>query len=125
MKSLKLLSLAAFLFLLSASCVDNEPVIQSQICFTTYHHERVIPHTKVYVKYYAERFPGYDDRSVYDTHFDTDGSGQVCMVDVPIGIHWFACFGVDSLIGEDVFGSRRINVPSSAYQLDTIIYVSE
>ncbi len=122
---LKLLPLTMFLFLMVSSCVKKEPVPQSKICFTTYHHERIIPHTKIHVKYHAERFPGYDDRSVYDTHFDTDDNGQVCVIGTPIGIHWFAGFGTDSLLQEEVFGSRRINVSWAGYQLDTIIYVSE
>lgn len=107
---------------------DDEPTIVSlgaELCLVTLHHERGLPDIKVYIKYNATSFPGYEDLTVYDTSFVSNEFAEACYPRVPTGKHWCVGFGVDSLLNEPVRGSVSIEMHNFTQARDTIIYVSE
>ena len=124
-KSLLLLILLAFL-----ACRKGPDTIPlpTKICVTTSHHNFPIPNAKVYVKFNADSFPGYDKpASYFDATFKTGASARGCIESVPEGTHWLVAFGYDSLhYPHDVFGSIKLDVSLAERPVrDTVLYVSE
>ncbi|MCC7244273.1 MAG: hypothetical protein IT269_01220 [Saprospiraceae bacterium] len=118
------------LLLLAASCEPDieEVPLPTGICITTQHHTWIVPHSRVYVKFNVESFPGYDRPPGYfDASFETGADARGCLNSVPEGRHWLIAFGYDSLYWpHEVYGSMRavISLDKKPY-LDTIMYVSE
>jgi hypothetical protein len=120
------------LTLLTLSC--NQPLeeesfpLPTQVCVRAYHHHQPIPDTKVYIKFNATEFPGYDRTGrIYDRVFNTGKQNLGCLAPLPEGRHCLVAFGYDSLYApHDVYGSMWINISlKGRAKLDTIMYVSE
>jgi hypothetical protein len=119
----------------SALCVvacrpagPEEIPLPTKICVTTSHHGQPIPHAKVWLKYNADSFPGYNQPpSYFDASFESDANAHGCIGPVPEGRHWLIAFGYDSLhFPNDVFGSVVLDVSIPYRQsIDTMLYVSE
>ena len=123
--------LTVLIVLLSASVacrkddISSGPSIRTELCLTTQHHEQILPNITIYLKYFADTFPGYTDLTVYDTVFTTDQWGYRCYQGLPFGKHWLTGVGVDSFLNEPVRGSVQVEMGFSAAIKDTILYVSE
>jgi len=106
----------------------EEIPLPTKICVLTSHHGQIIPHAKIWLKYNADSFPGYDQApSYFDASFQTGADARGCLESVPEGKHWLIAFGYDSLhFPNHVYGSMLVNIdiPYRAV-LDTILYVSE
>ena len=106
----------------------EEIPLPTKICVKTSHHGQPIPNARVYVKYNADSFPGYDQPpSYFDASFNTGADAHGCLEPVPEGRHWLIAFGHDSLhYPHFVYGSMLAEI-SVAYKpvLDTVFYVSE
>ena len=130
--SLKLCIFVACTMLFAAiGCKEPLPEsvpLPTKIKLKVQHHHQPIPFTKVYIKYNAIEFPGYDaPPSWYDKMLTADAAAQVVFEPVPEGRHLIVGIGYDSLyFPNDVIGSlwTDIAVPQRAV-LDTILYVSE
>lgn len=106
----------------------EEIPLPTKICITTSHHGQPIPHAKVWLKYNADSFPGYQQQpSYFDTNFETDAAAKGCIGPVPEGWHWLVAFGYDSLhFPNDVYGSMLVHISVARRPvIDTILYVSE
>jgi hypothetical protein len=107
---------------------DSIP-LPTQICVRTIHHTWPIPACTVYVKYFADSFPGYTrPRTYFDARFITDQTGYGCIKGVPEGRHWLVGIGYDSLYyPHDVFGNLPvyISLDEGRGKIDTILYVTE
>jgi hypothetical protein len=115
-----------------AGCRPEPPEsipLPTSICVRTLHHTWPIPACTVYVKYFADSFPGYKrPRSYFDAMFITDGNGRGCINGVPEGRHWLIGIGYDSLYYPyDVFGNLpvHISLDEGRGKVDTILYVTE
>jgi hypothetical protein len=129
--SMLIAGLLAGFILLEAACRPEPPEtlpLPTRICVSTRHHEQVIPHATVYVKYFATVFPGYHQpASFYDASFQTGPDGRGCLEPVPEGRHWLVAFGYDSLHSPpEVYGSMPVDISLNGRAVvDTILYVSE
>ena len=85
------------LVLISCSSIGSSP--RTQACFTTQHHEKIIPNIEVYVKFNTTEFPGYVDLDQFHMQLTSDANGRVCFNDIPLGNHWFVGIGYDEEIG--------------------------
>ena len=106
----------------------EEIPLPTKICIKTSHHGQAIPHAKVWIKYNADSFPGYDKLPAYfDASMDTDVDAKGCIASVPEGKHWLIAFGYDSLhFPHHVYGSMLVNISIPYHAvLDTTLYVSE
>lgn len=115
------LTIAILLTLLG--CSGND--LRTRVCFTTHHHEKVIPNITIWVKFNSETFPGWDPPYNFDTSIESDENGRVCMNDFPLGHHWFVGFGYDPEIGQQVIGSWDYEFNLRNLEVDTILYVGE
>ncbi|NND07373.1 MAG: hypothetical protein HKN87_13430 [Saprospiraceae bacterium] len=97
----------------------------THLCFTTQHHDLIIPNISIYVKYAATDFPGYEPIEQFDNTLVSDENGRVCMSNFPLGNHWFVAIGYDELIREQVIGAMMIRFDLSHLSADTILYVGE
>lgn len=95
------------------------------MCFTTQHHDLVIPNITIYVKYATTEFPGYEPLDQFNKVLVSDENGRVCMSDFPLGNHWFIAVGYDELIREQVIGNIMIRFDFRQLQADTVLYVGE
>lgn len=121
----------AFTVLSLAYCrpaLPDEIPLPTKICVQTQHHNQLIPHAVVYVKYNSDSFPGYDKPPAYfDASFKTGSDARGCIEPVPEGRHWLVAFGYDSLhFPHFVYGSLRAEISLTHKPvLDTILYISE
>lgn len=124
-----LLCLATMGWLVSCSPEEPQDIpLPTKICVHTTHHGQPIPNAKIWLKYRADSFPGYDQpKSYYNASFETDANANGCIASVPTGNHWLVAFGYDSLhFPHYVYGSLLINISlDGSPVVDTIIYVSE
>ncbi len=113
------------------SCRPSAPEeipLPTKICVLTSHHGQPIPRAKVWLKYGAETFPGYDQpNSYFDAVFETGADARGCIASVPAGKHWLIAFGYDSLhYPNHVYGSMLVEISlQNKPVMDTILYVSE
>ncbi len=122
-------TLLLFLSLGLFSCRPDAPdtlPLPTKICIKTTHHNFPLVGSKVYLKYFADSFPGYDaPPSFYDASFTTGADARGCIESVPEGKHWLVAFGYDSLhYPHEAFGSLPVEI-SLTYKpvLDTILYL--
>ena len=105
----------------------DEIPLPTEVCIETRHHSIPVRGVTVYIKYFAEEFPGYDKAPTYfDAKFTTQGnSGRGCIRSVPEGRHWLVAHGFDSVYHMDrMFGSLPIEISLDARpRVDTIIYL--
>ncbi len=99
--------------------------LRTHLCFTTQHHEKIIPDITIYIKYDNEVFPGFDPPKNFDTSIDSDSKGRVCIQDFPLGNHWFVGLGYDPEIGQQVYGAMNLRFDLRNLKVDTILYVGE
>ena len=121
----KFLLLITCLLSLGSSCSKGGNERRTQVCFTTQHHDVVIPNITIYVKYRTTEFPGYEPLEQFNKVLVSDENGRVCMSDFPLGDHWFMAIGYDELIREQVIGNLMIRFDFSQLQADTVLYVGE
>ena len=107
------------------SCNQADPNLRTQACFTTQHHNQIIPNIAVYVKFDAIDFPGYDNFNQFNLMQTSDRNGRVCFNDIPLGNHWFVAIGYDEEIREQVIGNIDIRFDLSNLRIDQILYVGE
>lgn len=120
--------IAAALWQACRPAPPDEIPLPTKMCIRTSHHGQVIPHARVWVKYNADTFPGYDKpESYFDTSFETGADGRGCFEPVPEGKHWLVAFGYDSLhYPYHVFGSLRVFISIPYHEtVDTTLWVSE
>ena len=122
-------TLLFFLSLGLFSCRPDAPdtlPLPTKICIKTTHHNFPLVGSKVYLKYFADSFPGYDaPLSFYDASFTTGADARGCIESVPEGRHWIVAFGYDSLhYPHEAFGSLPVEI-SLTYKpvLDTTLYL--
>jgi hypothetical protein len=122
------------LFFLLAICVlgctrlPDTIALPTQVCARVQHHSAPVPHTKIFVKYNTDTFPGYAQApSYYDMTIMADQNAQFCIESLPEGTHWLVGVGYDSLyFPHHVIGSLRVKIDLRTHpKLDTILYVSE
>ena len=106
-------------------CYPGEDALRTELCFTTQHHELIIPNINIYVKFNTTTFPGYDPDASFDRTLVSDANGRVCMKDFPLGEHWFVGIGYDEIIREQVIGQMRLRFDLTQLKVDTILYVGE
>ena len=99
--------------------------LRTSACFTTHHHEKVIPEITIWIKFDSDTFPGFDPPYNFDTSIESDANGRVCIQDFPLGHHWFVGFGYDPEIGQQVIGSWDFEFNLRNLKVDTIFYVGE
>lgn len=102
--------------------------LPTKVCIRTSHHLNAVPGTTVYLKYFAETFPGYDKLpDYYDASFKTGADGRGCIESVPEGKHWLVALGYDSIYHlQQVYGSLPIEISLREKPvIDTTIYLSE
>lgn len=102
--------------------------LPTEVCVRTQHHGFPIPDAKVYVKFNADSFPGYEQApSYFDAVFQTGKDSRGCLRSLPEGRHWLVAFGYDSLhYPHIVFGSLPVDISLARRpKMDTILYVSE
>jgi hypothetical protein len=114
-----------FCFILLWLSCNKSADLRTSLCFTTRHHDLVIPDITIYIKYNSEVFPGFDPEHNFDTSSTSNKLGQVCMHDFPLGNHWFVGFGYDSLIRQQVYGALDIEFNLRNLRVDTILFVGE
>ncbi len=130
MKKLVFLMVAAVAWLWACRPEPPDSIpLPTRICVRTIHHTWPIPACTVYVKYFADTFPGYTrPRAYFDAMFITDKEGHGCITGVPEGRHWLVGIGYDSLYyPHDVMGNLpvRISIDEGRGKIDTILYVTE
>jgi hypothetical protein len=106
-------------------CTRADPNLRTEACFTTQHHEKVIPNIDVYVKFQTTAFPGYDHFEQFNIMKTSDANGRVCFRDLPLGDHWFVAIGYDEGIREQVIGSIDLRFDLKNLKVDQILYVGE
>ncbi len=111
--------------LLLWGCSASSSDLRTEACFTTQHHEKIIPSIDVFVKFFAEEFPGYLSEDDYDLKLTSDANGRVCFRDFPLGNHWFVGIGFDEEIREIVIGNNDYRFDLSNLKVDDILYVGE
>ncbi len=116
----------SLLLLLTFSLACNKgEALRTHLCFTTQHHEKVIPDITIYIRYNSDVFPGFDPPKNFDTFVVSDSKGRVCIQDFPLGNHWFVGFGYDPEIREQVYGAMDIRFDLRNLKVDTVLYVGE
>ena len=125
MTRIKLHLLAAALSMAFWQCSSSSNGLRTEACFTTQHHDKIIPNITVYVKFDAVDFPGYDDLESFNLRQTSDAQGRVCFRDFPLGDHWFVAIGYDEEIREQVIGNIDIRFDLSNLKVDQILYVGE
>ena len=75
----------------------------AEISFTVEHHEQIIPHAKVYIKYGAKEFPGAVT-TAYDDSVQTDASSHGHFADLIKGDYYIYGIGYDSAVSSIVKG---------------------
>ncbi len=121
----KFLSAILLVVLLLGGCVPSADIQRTRLCFTTQHHEKIIPNITIYVKLNTEEFPGYEPLDQFDLELVSDENGRVCWNDFPLGHHWFLGTGYDEEIRELVLGNIDLRFDLRNLQVDTILYVGE
>jgi hypothetical protein len=111
--------------MLSLLACNKSNELRTSICFTTQHHDEVIPNISIFVKYSTQDFPGYDPPEQFDDVIISDAQGKVCLNDFPLGHHWFVAIGYDELIREQVIGNMDLTFDLRNLKVDTIMYVGE
>ncbi|MFK7809153.1 MAG: hypothetical protein AB8F74_15225 [Saprospiraceae bacterium] len=114
--------------LLAVSCGKDEPRFfdaTSPVTLKVQHHEDALPGMEVYIQYNAKQFPGYDDRSVFDTMVIGNEFGDAIFPKVPIGQHWVIGYGFDEAVGESVRGGLSFEITKFGIAWDSTLYVSE
>ncbi len=121
--SLLLLLLPIQLLLCGCSGVDSSQ--RTEACFTTQHHENVIPNIDVFVKFHTVEFPGYFPEEQFDLKLTSDAQGRVCFRDFPLGSHWFVGIGFDEEIREMVIGNNNYHFDLNNLKVEDILFVGE
>ncbi|MBK8555906.1 MAG: hypothetical protein IPL65_09110 [Lewinellaceae bacterium] len=106
----------------------TEIPLPTQICVKVQHHHQPIPDAKIYVKFNADSFPGYQQGpNYYDAVFSAGADARGCLSAVPEGRHWLVAFGYDSLyFPHDVRGSMQVDISLNQQpKVDTLLYISE
>lgn len=120
--------LVAFICLTVPSCVKESPdfvYLNTKATFRTQHHERAVPNIKVYIKYGASEFPGYDDFSIFDTVVVSNEFAEAVFPEVPLGKNWVVAVGIDEVLQEPVIGNLPFEITNISMPWDTTLYVSE
>jgi hypothetical protein len=108
--------------LLAAGCKKNQLGGKSSVSGTVTHHEKLIPFSRVFVKFNAKEFPG-SDTTKYDHRIETGADGK----------YTFSCYkgdyylygkGFDTGISEVVTGGIHVKVRSNE-NVDATVHVTE
>lgn len=78
-------------------CKKNQLGGKSNIKGRVEHHDKAIPHARVYIKFNAKDFPGADITK-YDTYIDADHNGNFLISNIYRGDYYFYAIGVDDAI---------------------------
>lgn len=121
------LFVAALCLWQSCRPAPDEVPLPTELCIETRHHSVPVRGVTVYIKYFAEAFPGYDKEPTYfDAKFTTRGdAGRGCIRSIPEGRHWLVAHGFDSVYHMDrMFGSLPVEISlDTRPRIDTIIYM--
>ena len=105
----KILSLALVMITIFSFCKKNGTGGKVTVAAITKHHDRVIPFSKVYVKYGAKEFPG-EDLSQYDAEQTTDKEGHTHFTGLRYGNYYFYGIGYDSVSQAVVKGGIALKI---------------
>jgi hypothetical protein len=92
------------------SCIpEGGPGGNSTIAFTTKHHEVIIPHCRVFIKYGDRSFPG-EDTTIYDDAVTSDNSGNGSFEGLTRGAYYIYGVGFDTSINQPVYGGTPVTI---------------
>ncbi len=95
----------------------------SEIAFTVKHHEDIIPHATVYIKYGAKEFPGAVT-TAYDDSVETDAAAHGHFHDLVKGDYYLYGVGYDSAVSEIVLGGLGVTLKSNE-AIETTVSITE
>lgn len=107
MKKAIVLFLATTLFLF-VSCKKNQLGGKSTVHGVVAHHDKPIPHARVFIKFNATEFPGADT-AAYDAHVVAGHHGEYSF-DCYKGDYYLYGYGFDTGINETVSGGLPVKV---------------
>lgn len=116
----------AFLFtaLLGAACERDGVGGNAEVHFYVKHHEVLIPHAMVYIKYGAKESPG-TDLTAYDDSAQADAAGHGHFHELLKGDYYLYGVGYDSAGGYPVTGGIPIKITKGSQELETDVPVTE
>ena len=100
--------------------------LDTQLCVRCKHHEWTVPDVTVYLKYGEDvnQFPGYEPLE-YDTSFQTDAAGRLCLKGINYGDYWLMGAAFDPEWGDEVRGAIYLDFSKRNARLDTILVLNE
>jgi hypothetical protein len=88
------ISFIILLMIVSASCHKEGTGGKSSVSGGVYHHSKLIPYSRVFIKYGATDFPG-TDTTTYDDHVTSDVNAHYQFKDLRIGNYFLYGVGYD------------------------------
>ena len=82
---------------------------KSSITGKVVHHDHVIPHAVVYIKYGATEFPGVDV-TLYDAHSSSDANAHYEFHNLRKGVYYLYGVGFDNTISSPVNGGGSVKL---------------
>lgn len=117
------IALFALVITLASGCKKEGIGGNSTISVSVKHHEALIPHAKVYIKYGAKEFPGATLTN-YDDSLETDAVAHGHFDDLVKGEYYLYGVGYDSAISEVVSGGISVKL-SKGSELEVDVPVTE
>lgn len=117
------IALFAIVITLASGCKKEGIGGDSSIHVLVKHHEALIPHAKVYIKYGANEFPGATLTN-YDDSLQTDAAAHGHFDELVKGDYFLYGVGYDSAISEAVTGGIAVKL-SKGTELDLDVPVTE
>jgi len=96
--------------ILFTACKKNNTGGNVTVNISTAHHGKPISFTKVYIKYGASEFPGFET-SAYNTVQTTDVDGKTTFSNLLYGDYYFFGEGYDTAVQATVRGGIKLSVP--------------
>jgi hypothetical protein len=102
-------------FVLFTFCKKNEAGGKSRIHGQVKHHEKIIPFSRVFIKYNAEEFPGTDTLS-YDDKITADAAGAFSF-NLYKGVYYLYGYGYDFGLPGRVTGGLKCRLRNNEDKL--------
>lgn len=98
------------IIILFVNCKKNNTGGKVTVNITTAHHGKQIPFTKIYIKYGAIEFPGFE-ASTYNSVQTTDVEGRATFTNLLYGDYFFYGEGYDTAVQSVVRGGIKLSIP--------------
>ena len=118
-----LAALFALVIVTASGCKKEGIGGDSTIAVLVKHHEQLIPHAKVYIKYGAKEFPGATLTN-YDDSVTTDAAAHAHIEELVKGDYYLYGIGYDSTISSEVSGGIAVKL-SKGTELEVDVPVTE